>query len=179
MRGHCPTQTSGTAICQRWPTTEVLRDKLVLIFLLLAQTAHLSLRTCVLPHTPTEGVAMIFHLTPMLWPGIELKSVQFYFFEGPWLSTLYRLSHHGRNLAQKLRIGKVRNCFRSGNFFSILTFLIFRTPELFFRRIFGASEVPTLFPGIVAGIPKQNFTSSELFVAVVENFFNKVLAGGA
>ena len=166
MRGHCPTQTSGTAICQRWPTTEVLRDKLVLIFLLLAQTAHLSLRTCVLPHTLTEGVAMIFPQTPMPQPGIELTSVQFHFFEGPWLRTLYRLSYHscGRNLAKKLQKLTI---------FSISTFLIFRTPELFFRRIFGASEVPTLFHGIVAGIPKQNFTSSELFVAVVGKKFEQ------
>ena len=43
-------------------------------FLLPARTAHLYLRLCVLPHTPTEGAAKIFSLIPMLQPGIKLTS---------------------------------------------------------------------------------------------------------
>ena len=44
---------------------------LFLFFLLLAQSAHLYLRTCVLPHTPTDGVERIFSLTSMPQQGIK------------------------------------------------------------------------------------------------------------
>ena len=47
------------------------------------QSARLFLHTCVLPHTPTDGVAGIFSLTPMPQPGIKLTSVQMHLFEGP------------------------------------------------------------------------------------------------
>ena len=52
-------------------------------FLLLAHSAHSFLRTCALPHTPTDGVARIFPLTPMPRPGIKLMSAQLHLFEGP------------------------------------------------------------------------------------------------
>ena len=45
----------------------------ILIFLLLAQSVHLFLMRCVTPHIPTDGVARIFSLTPMLEPGIEFS----------------------------------------------------------------------------------------------------------
>ena len=51
-------------------------------FLQLAQSEHLLLHTCVSPHTPTDGVARIFSLTPMQRPGIELMSIQLHLFEG-------------------------------------------------------------------------------------------------
>ena len=45
-----------------------------LLLFLLAQSAHLFLHTCASPHTPTDGVARIFSLTPMPQLGIELTS---------------------------------------------------------------------------------------------------------
>ena len=54
-----------------------------LTFLLLAWSAHLYLRTCDSPHTPTNGVARIFPLIPMLRPGIKLSSAQLHLFDGP------------------------------------------------------------------------------------------------
>ena len=54
------------------------------IFLQLPQSAHLYLRTCVLPHTPTDGVTRTFSLTPMPQPGMELTSALLHLsFEGP------------------------------------------------------------------------------------------------
>ena len=43
----------------------------------------ISARTCVLPHTPTDGVARTFSLTPMPQLRIKLTSVQLQLFEGP------------------------------------------------------------------------------------------------
>ena len=41
----------------------------VVVFSRLAQSAHLYLPTCVLPHAPSDGVAMIFPL--LLYRGLE------------------------------------------------------------------------------------------------------------
>ena len=48
------------------------------LFLLLGHSAHLFLHTWASPHTPTDGVARIFSLTPMSQLGIELTSAQLY-----------------------------------------------------------------------------------------------------
>ena len=52
------------------------------------------LRTCVLPHTPTDGMARIFPPTPLPKPRIKLKSVPFHLsFEGALFRTLYQLRY--------------------------------------------------------------------------------------
>ena len=51
-------------------------------FLLLAQSTHLYLHTCVSPHTPTDGVARIFPLTPILRQGIKLTWALLHLFCG-------------------------------------------------------------------------------------------------
>ena len=43
----------------------------------------LNLHTWVLPHTPSDGMARIFPLTPMLRPGIKLTLAQLHLLEGP------------------------------------------------------------------------------------------------
>ena len=55
-----------------------------LFFLLQAQSACLFLFTCVMPHTPADGAAMIF-IPPTLIPqwGIELVSAQLHLHKGP------------------------------------------------------------------------------------------------
>ena len=70
------------------------------LFLLITQSAHLFLQTCVLPLTPTDCLARIFSPIPMLWPRIELTAVQLHLFEEPLLRMLYRLSFHGRSCAK-------------------------------------------------------------------------------
>ena len=51
-----------------------------IIILLQAKSVHLYLHTYVLPPTPTDGMARIFSLTPMQWPGIELTLFQLHLF---------------------------------------------------------------------------------------------------
>ena len=71
------TEWIWTRVCSsgsKHSTTTVNRLPKPLDFLLLAQSMHLYLQTCVLPHTPPYGVARIFSLTPMPWPGIKLTS---------------------------------------------------------------------------------------------------------
>ena len=52
-------------------------------FLATSQISVLISAKCVVPHTPTDGMDLIFSLTPMLQPGIELTSVQLHLFERP------------------------------------------------------------------------------------------------
>ena len=81
--------SSASRFCSGW----LLRQEVPLFFLLLAQSANLFLCTSASPHTPTDGMARIFILTPMLKLGLELRSVQLHLFVGPYLRTLYRLSY--------------------------------------------------------------------------------------
>ena len=46
------------------------------------QSALLFLHTCVLPHTPTDGVARIFSLTHKMRLGIKLTLAPMHLFEG-------------------------------------------------------------------------------------------------
>ena len=76
--------------CVGWPILGLAETKVghlllfsITFFSSTNPIVHLFLRTCVLPHTPTDGVARIFFLTPMPQPVIELASVQLRIFEGP------------------------------------------------------------------------------------------------
>ena len=93
------------------------------IYQLLAQSAHLFKRTCVLPHFSTDGVARIFSLTHMPRTGIKLMSVQLHLFQKPKLRTLDRLSYRGCGICWNVR--ELYLTFKSGlssatwNFFCI------------------------------------------------------------
>ena len=87
----CPTTESSDSRSRRtssasrswWAASCSYIVETLIIFLLLPKIAHLFLRTRVLPHTHTDGVARIFPLTPMPWQGIKLTSVLYHLIEGP------------------------------------------------------------------------------------------------
>ena len=95
---------------------------IVKLFLLLAQTTHLFLLTCVLPHTPTGGVTRIFSLTPMLQLGMERTSVQLHLFKGPYLRTLNQHSYHSLGRIEKI----VKDCkvsYKQNEFVNVWTLI--------------------------------------------------------
>ena len=59
-----------------------MNPQIRVFYFLLVQFAHLYLHTCVLPRIPTDGVARIFFLAPMLPPGIEPTLALWHLFEG-------------------------------------------------------------------------------------------------
>ena len=95
------------------------------IYQLLAQSTHLFMHTCVLPHTSTDGVARIFSLTHMPRTGIKLMSVQLHLFQEPKLRTLDRLSYRGCGCGMCWNVRELYLTFKSGlssatwNFFCI------------------------------------------------------------